>query len=109
MVVEFEPQSRIEGEIQQLDAAFPVTELGAGAGGARAGARRATATSRSSTRSALRSRISPRCATCCAFTTRSAARSQQIDLLPDLDDPKDLFALLAPQCARGCAAAGVPA
>ena len=27
VVVEFEPQSRIEGEIQQLDPAFPVTEL----------------------------------------------------------------------------------
>src|SRR5207237_1299915 len=29
VVVEFEPQSRIEGEIQQLDAGFPVTELAA--------------------------------------------------------------------------------
>ena len=27
VVVEFEPQSRIEGEIQQMDAAYPVTEL----------------------------------------------------------------------------------
>ena len=29
VVVEFEPQSRIEGEIQQLDPSFPVTELAA--------------------------------------------------------------------------------
>src|ERR1700723_3564131 len=29
VVVEFEPQSRMEGEIQQMDAAFPVSELAA--------------------------------------------------------------------------------
>ena len=64
------------------------------------GARRArSAGTRSpfSIRSALRSRTSRRCATCCASTRPSAARSTQIDLVPDLEDPKDLFALLAPQ------------
>jgi ornithine cyclodeaminase len=34
---------------------------------------------------------------------------RQVDLVPDLDDPKDLFALLAPEPARAIAAAGVAA
>ncbi len=54
IVVEFEPQARIEGEIQQLDASVAVTELAdvlrrCGPG------RRPDATSRSSIRSASRS------------------------------------------------------
>jgi ornithine cyclodeaminase len=34
---------------------------------------------------------------------------QQIDLLPDLDDPKDLFALLLPEPQKRAARPGVPA
>jgi ornithine cyclodeaminase len=34
---------------------------------------------------------------------------RQIDLLPDLDDPKDLFALLLPEPRKLAARPGVPA
>lgn len=58
--VEYPPQTRIEGEIQQLDADYPVTELWqviTGQAGERKDAR-----SRCSTAWALRSRTSRRCA-----------------------------------------------
>ena len=105
VVVEFEPQSRIEGEIQQLPASFPVMEL------SEVLARRATArrserdvTIFDSVGFALEDFSSLRYLLRIHREARGAR--QTIDLLPDLDDPKDLFALLAPQCARADAAAG---
>jgi ornithine cyclodeaminase len=94
VVVEFEPQSRIEGEIQQLEPTFPVTELAALLAGQAPG------------------RTSERDVTIFdsvgfALEDFSALRyllrlhhdvpgtQTQIDLLPELEDPKDLFALLA--------------
>ena len=78
VVVEFEPQSRIEGEIQQMPADFPGDRVHPGAQRATSPGRRTRAArSRSSIRSASRSRTSRRCATCCACTRRSAAGSSR--------------------------------
>ena len=89
VVVEYEPQSRIEGEIQQMPADFPVTEF-----------------TQICTRQAP-ARISPEQITIFdsvgfALEDYSALRflhallkeqrgGRQIDLVPALDDPKDLF------------------
>jgi ornithine cyclodeaminase len=94
VVVEFEPQSRIEGEIQQLPADFRVTELAevlAGRATGRASEREVTVFDSvgfaledfSSLRYLLRVHHEER------------GRQPQIDLVPELDDPKDLFGLLA--------------
>ena len=63
VVVEYEPQSRIEGEIQQMAPDYPVIEFSSLV---RSGAHlaRRTGKSRSSTRSALHSRIIRHCAFC---------------------------------------------
>lgn len=98
VVVEFEPQSRIEGEVQQMPADYPVLELTEVLTGRRAG--------RSSERevtvfdsvgfaledfSAIRyvSRL---------HRQRRGERAK-IDLIPELEDPKDLFSLIG--AARG--------
>jgi len=94
VVVEFEPQSRIEGEIQQMEAEFPVAELTDVLAGRRPG------------------RTGPHEVTIFdsvgfALEDFSALRylrrihnelqgsQQHIDLVPDLEDPKDLFSVLA--------------
>jgi ornithine cyclodeaminase len=98
VVVEFEPQSRIEGEIQQMDAAYPVTELTqvlSGRAPGRASEREVTIFDSvgfaledfSSLRYLLRVHQEER------------GERSQIDLLPELDDPKDLFALLTAEPA----------
>jgi len=96
VVVEYEPQSRIEGEIQQLDPAFPVTELTqvlAGAAPGRAGAHEVTIFD--SVGFALEDFSSLRYLLRVHHEERGG--EEQIDLVPDLEDPKDLFALLAPE------------
>jgi len=106
VVVEFEPQSRIEGEIQQLDAAFAVTELAqvlAGARPARASEREVTIFD--SVGFALEDFSALRYLLRIHHEERGG--QAQIDLVPDLDDPKDLFALLAPQAAPVVARPGV--
>jgi len=93
VVVEFEPQSRIEGEVQQLPADFPVIEF--------AEVLRGRAPGRSNDREvtifdsvgfALEDFSSLR------FLHRLHAEQQgerpTLDIVPDLDDPKDLFSLL---------------
>jgi ornithine cyclodeaminase len=106
VVVEFEPQSRIEGEIQQVDAAFAVAELAqvlAGARPARASEREVTIFDSVGFAledfSALRYLL--------RIHHQERGGQAQIDLVPDLDDPKDLFALLAPQAAPIVARPGV--
>jgi ornithine cyclodeaminase len=94
LVVEFEPQSRIEGEIQQLPADFPVTELtqvlaGRAPGRARAG----EVTIFDSVGFALEDFSALRYLMRIHQEERGGQR--QIDLVPDLEDPKDLFGLLA--------------
>ncbi len=94
VVVEFEPQSRIEGEIQQMDAAYPVTELTrvlAGSAPGRAAAHEVTVFD--SVGFALEDFSSLRYLMRVHQEERGTQR--QIDLVPDLEDPKDLFALLA--------------
>ena len=61
--VEYAPQTRIEGEIQQLDMNHPGDRAVARSSSARRKAGAMRARSRCSTASASRSRISPRCAT----------------------------------------------
>jgi ornithine cyclodeaminase len=96
VVVEFEPQSRIEGEIQQLDPGFAVTELAqvlAGRAPGRASDREVTIFD--SVGFALEDFSSLRYLQRIHQEERGAG--QELDLVPDLEDPKDLFALLLPQ------------
>jgi ornithine cyclodeaminase len=108
VVVEFEPQSRIEGEIQQLPAAFPVIELAevlAGRVPGRASEREVTLFD--SVGFALEDFSALRYLLRIHQEERGGGR--QIDLVPDLEDPKDLFGLLAAEPARVAAHPGVAA
>jgi len=87
--VEYEPQSRIEGEIQQMPADFAVTEfaqLASGAAQARAGA--ADITIFDSVGFALQDYSALRFLHDLLCEERNP---RQIDLVPELRDPKDLF------------------
>ncbi len=101
IVVEFEPQARVEGEIQQLDANTGVTEFAdvvRERRPGRAGDREVTLFD--SVGFALNDFSSLR------YLRRLNAEQpdggQRIDLVPDLDDPKDLFGGLSrePATAR---------
>jgi ornithine cyclodeaminase len=88
--VEYEPQSRIEGEIQQLEPGFPVTEFAALVNGTAPG--RASAqdiTIFDSVGFALEDYSALRFLHGLLHEERGAHR--QIDLVPQLADPKDLF------------------
>jgi ornithine cyclodeaminase len=94
VVVEFEPQSRIEGEVQQLPPSFPVTELSAVLSGqcdVRTSERDVTIFD--SVGFALEDFSTLRY----LYRLHKAERGtqQQLDLVPDLEDPKNLFARLA--------------
>src|SRR5580704_8999963 len=94
VVVEFEPQSRIEGEIQQLPADFPVTELTQVITGESPGRRTPRdVTIFDSVGFALEDFSSLRYLL--RLHQQERRGQQQIDLLPDLADPKDLFGLLS--------------
>ena len=91
--VEYAPQTRIEGEIQQLDKRPPGDRALAGD---RRAARRVGATrgrSPCSTASASPSRTSPPCATS-ATSSRRTGHFVNLDLLADPDDPRDLFGMV---------------
>ncbi len=108
VVVEFEPQSRIEGEIQQMDAGFAVTELAEVlAGGARARLSDRDVTIFDSVGFALEDFSALRYLL--RIHREECGAQPQIDLLPDLADPKDLFALLSPRVRPATARAGVAA
>jgi len=90
VIVEFEPQCRIEGEIQQMEPEFPVTELFdvlAGKVPGRANDQEVTIfdsvgfalTDFSALRYLYR------------LNREQRTAPEEIDLVPDLDDPKDLF------------------
>jgi ornithine cyclodeaminase len=90
VVVEFEPQSRIEGEIQQVDASFPVIEFSDVLGGKAQGrGSDLDVTVFDSVGFALEDFSSLRYLHRVHLEQRGA--QQQLDLVPDLDDPKDLF------------------
>ena len=96
VVVEFEPQSRIEGEIQQMPGSYPVTELTAVLAGRVPGrVSDRDVTIFDSVGFALEDFSSLRYLLRVHHEERG--RHAQVDLLPELEDPKDLFALLAPQ------------
>lgn len=90
--VEFEPQTRIEGEIQQMDASYPVTELHKVVSGEAAGRKNARqitlfdsvgfAVEDFSALSYVLSKL------------RDTDFFQHIDILADPDDPRDLFGML---------------
>lgn len=96
--VEYPEQTRIEGEIQQMPADFPVTELWrviAGAAPGRVSNRQITifdsvgfATEDFSALRYLRERV------------QGTDCYDEIDLLAEPDDPRDLFGLLRPSRAR---------
>jgi ornithine cyclodeaminase len=103
IVVEFEPQARIEGEIQQLDAAERVIELTDVVSGKVAGRlARAEVSIFDSVGFALNDFSSLRYL---QRLDRELSGSSVIDLIPRLDDPKDLFGELK----LGGAVAGVRA
>jgi len=97
--VEYEPQTRIEGDLQQLPADFPVTELwqvlSAQAPGRTSDAQ---VTVFDSVGFALEDYSALR-------YMRDAARrlgmGQLVSLIPELADPKDLFSLIRPLAASG--------
>ena len=93
VVVEYEPQSRIEGEIQQLPADFPVTEFARVVRGEAPGrASPDEVTIFDSVGFALEDYSALR-----YLHRQLRARKEprrQIDLVPILEDPKNLFALL---------------
>ena len=93
VVVEYEPQSRIEGEIQQMPADFPVTPLWAVLAGQASGrTQREQVTLFDSVGFALEDFSALR------FLHRHALAlglGERLDLMPRLHDPKDLFATLA--------------
>src|SRR5699024_12242523 len=90
--VAFTPQTRIEGEIQQMPEDFPVTELwevlpGAAAG--RTGAEQITLFD--SVGFAISDFAALRCA---RDATAGSALQDEVDLVAQPDDPKDLFSLV---------------
>jgi ornithine cyclodeaminase len=93
VVVEFEPQSRIEGEIQQLAADFPVTELTQVVTGRKPGrASDAEVTIFDSVGFALQDFSALRYLH--RLHQQRRGTRGDIDLIPDLEDPKDLFSLV---------------
>src|SRR5215470_3535103 len=107
VVVEFEPQSRIEGEIQQLPADFPVIELAEVLAGRASGrASELEVTIFDSVGFALEDFSSLRYLM--RIHQEERGNERQIDLIPDLEDPKDLFGLLVERSTKP-AAAKVPA
>ena len=92
VVVEYEPQTRIEGEIQQLPAEFAVTEFADVLSGAAPGrASPAEVTIFDSVGFALEDYSALRYL---YRLQREYGLGRTIDLIPELDDPKDLFGLL---------------
>jgi ornithine cyclodeaminase len=99
--VEYEPQSRIEGDVQQMPADFPVTELWRVLRGEAPGRQ---AASDVTVFDSVGFAIEDFSALC---VLRDAARElglgEPVALVPDMADPKDLFGALR---AGACVAAG---
>ncbi|OAI94164.1 ornithine cyclodeaminase [Pseudomonas putida] len=94
VVVEYEPQSRIEGEIQQMPADSPVTEFWQVVTGQVKGRESAgQVTLFDSVGFAIEDYSALRYVLDMA---RALDIGSEIELVPDLDNPKDLYALLQP-------------
>ena len=90
VVVEYEPQSRIEGEVQQMEASFPVVEFADIARGTAPGRRSAQdITVFDSVGFALEDYSALRFLN--ALLQEQNSLRREIDLIPNLQDPKDLF------------------
>ena len=111
VVVEFEPQSRIEGEIQQMPAGFAVTEFAQVLRRQAPGRRTAQeVTVFDSVGFALEDFSALR--TLHALLQQYPHLGTPIDLIPQMDNPKDLFGLLhtaAPQARAPLKPEGQPA
>lgn len=93
---EYTPQTRIEGEIQQLPADFAVTELWRVLAGKAGGRRSAGAvTLFDSVGFAIEDFSALR-----YVRDLSQTDIRDIDLIPELEDPKDLFGSVAPQSPK---------
>jgi ornithine cyclodeaminase len=95
IVVEFEPQSRIEGEIQQLEASFPVVQLSdllTGRVPGRTSEREVSIFD--SVGFALEDFSALRYLQQLNRTHRGTRQQVPLDLIPYPDDPKDLFGIL---------------
>jgi ornithine cyclodeaminase len=102
IVVEFEPQSRIEGEIQQLEPTFPVVEFAdVLTGKAHARTADSDVTIFDSVGFALEDFSALRYLHRLHHEERGTRR--EIDLVPTLEDPKDLFGELAGRLAARAA------
>jgi len=96
VIVEFEPQSRIEGEIQQLPADFAVTEFADVLDNPAVGRR---SDSEVTIFDSVGFALEDYSALCYLYRLQNEkpGQPQKIDLIPDLVDPKNLFGLLAAQ------------
>jgi ornithine cyclodeaminase len=106
VIVEYEPQTRVEGDIQQLPADFAVTELWRVLQGRAAGredARQVTVFD--SVGFALEDFAALRWLRDSALELGLGSAA---NLVPELDDPKDLFALLSAPMAHRAAPAEAP-
>ena len=101
--VEYEPQSRVEGDVQQMPADFPVTELWQVLTGQAPGRRSAAdVTVFDSVGFALEDFAALRLV---ALLARELGLGQPVDLIPTMADPKDLFGELTGAATRHCLAA----
>jgi len=95
VIVEFEPQSRVEGEIQQMPADFRVTEFATLLQGAPGRQGPQDVTVFDSVGFALEDFSALR--TLYDLLEQHPRLAQPIDLIPDMPDPKNLFGVLHPQ------------
>jgi ornithine cyclodeaminase len=96
--VEYEPQSRIEGDVQQMPADFPVTELWRVLAGAAPGRRSAVdVTVFDSVGFALEDHAALRLL---REMAQELGLGRPLDLIPALADPKDLFSALGTPALR---------
>jgi ornithine cyclodeaminase len=103
VVVEYAPQSRVEGEVQQMPADFPVIEFTDVVTGRATGRGRASeVTVFDSVGFALEDFSALRYLHRLHREDRGSRAT--IDLVPALEDPKDLFAVLGPRKVRPSAA-----
>lgn len=96
IIVEYEPQSRIEGEVQQLDVSFPLIEFSdVVRGKVRPRENDAQVTIFDSVGFALEDFSALRYLE--RLYREHAADGRQLDLIPSLRDPKDLFSEITPR------------
>ena len=96
--VEFEPQTRVEGDLQHMDAEFAVTELWQVLAGKQAGrTSESQVTLFDSVGFALEDFSALRYLQSSAIAQGLA---QSLDLIPQLDDPKNLYQLIKPAASQ---------